>query len=414
MFEVSAILIVLAALASFINAKWLRLPTTIGVTLIALVASLGVIVLGDAADSFRHVIADLLGLVHFDRAILHGMLAFLLFAGALHVDLGNLLKQWRIVSLMAVVGTALTALLIGAGMYAALGAMHLAVPWLECLLFGALVSPTDPVAVLAIMKAYKAPKDLEIQIAGESLFNDGVGVVLFLALLAAINEGGMPSAPHLAILFIRAGVGGVVVGFICGVLGVWFLKQIDNYQVETLISVALAMGCYALADAVEVSAPVAVVIAGLITGNQGRALAMSARTKQRLDDFWELIDEILNVVLFMLVGMHLIVIPTHRNFIAIGMAAIAICLLARWGIVAAMVIPARRAGLAVGPGAIPVLTWGGLRGGLSVALALALPNTVHADILCIAAYAVVVFSVLVQGLTIGPLVRRVCRAKNSA
>jgi Na+:H+ antiporter len=410
MFELASVIIVLAALASFLNAKFLRLPTTIGVTLIALLAALALIGFGEITANFRHTVAGLLNQIHFDQAVLHGILAFLLFAGALHVDLNDLAKQWKIISLLAIVGTAVTAAAIGCGMFVALQCLALNVPWLECLLFGALVSPTDPVAVLGIMKAFQAPQALEIQIGGESLFNDGVGIVLFLALLDAISESRLPSPSHAAGLFLRSAGGAVAVGLACGFAAYQLLKRIDNYQVEVLITLALAMGCYALADEVEVSAPIAVVIAGLLIGNQGRAFALSASTAQRLDDFWELIDDILNVVLFMLVGLHLLILPAHRDYAAACIAAIPICILARWISVAGIIGSARAAGMRIGPGTIRVLTWGGLRGGLSLALALALPNTIHADLLRVVTFSVVVFSVLVQGLSVGPLVRRVCRS----
>jgi monovalent cation:H+ antiporter, CPA1 family len=298
---------------------------------------------------------------------------------------------------------------VGIGLYLAFSALKIAVPLLGCLLFGALISPTDPVAVLAIMKAAGAPKDLETQVAGESLFNDGVGVVAFLALLAVAAGEEPPTLFGAGMLLLRQAAGGAVVGLLAGGLTYQLIKRVDKYQVELLLTLGLAMGSYALADELEMSAPIAAVVAGLVIGNQGRAYAMSARSKQRLDEFWELIDEILNVILFMLVGLEMLVLPVRREFLTASAIAVVVSLLARWASVAAIVGSMRGLGSRFSPGAIRVLTWAGIRGGISLAMALALPPSDHAEILLAATYAVVVFSVVVQGLTIGPLIRRVGR-----
>ena len=419
-FSLVSILIALAAVSSFINYRYIKLPTTIGVMLVALVASLALIIAGPYAGGFREHAAALVSQIHFGQAVLHGLLAFLLFAGSIHVDLDDLGREWLTISLLAILGTLVSTVIVGGLTWFVLGWLGLGIPVLHAMLFGALISPTDPIAVMGIMKSVGAPRQLEVQIAGESLFNDGLGVVVFLLLLelsgwsevdgsdtAGIDAAVWHSigAGAVAILLLKEVGGALVLGLSAGILTYQMLKRVDNYQVEVLLTLALAMGLYALADALHLSAPIAVVVAGLFVGNQGRAFAMTQKTREHVDAFWELIDEILNAVLFLLIGLEILVLPLDRQWFVAGSLAIPIVLLARWLSVAGIIAPLKWVSTQ-SKGAISVLTWGGLRGGISVALALSLPTNDSRSLVLTLTYFVVVFSILVQGLTIGRLIRQ--------
>ena len=415
LFSLFSILISLAAVASFVNYRYFKLPTTIGVMLVALVGSLTLIVAGPYAGGFRERAGALVAQIDFDQLVLHGMLAFLLFAGSIHVNLDDLGKEWPTIFLLAVPGTLLSTAIVGSLTWLVLRALGLEIPLLHAMLFGALISPTDPIAVLGIMKSVGAPRRLEVQMAGESLFNDGVGVVVFLLLLELSGwtgaAGGAPPAAHpigagaVTMLVLMEVGGALLVGLAAGLIAYQMLKRVDNYQVEVLITVALAMGLYAFADALHLSAPIAVVVAGLFIGNQGRAFAMTERTRVHVDSFWELVDEILNVVLFLLIGLELLVLPLQSRWLLAGILMIPIVLLARWSSVAGMIgcLALRRPPAS---GAITVLSWGGLRGAISVALALSLPPQDNRALLLTLTYCVVIFSIVVQGLTIGAVIRR--------
>ncbi|HWE02018.1 MAG TPA: sodium:proton antiporter [Tepidisphaeraceae bacterium] len=405
MFQTASIIISVAALLSWANYKYIRLPSTIGVMLISLLASIALVAFGEAEIGFRGRLAQLVAGIDFHAVVFHGLLPFLLFAGALHVDLNDLKREWLAVTLLALLGTAVSMFAVAGGLYLILSWLGLPAPWIGCLLFGALISPTDPVAVLGIMKAVGAPKAIETQIAGESLFNDGVGVVAFTALLAVAAGESLPSPTGAAILLIREAGGGIFVGAAIGALATQLLRRVDRYQIEILLTLAVAMGSYAVAEAVHASAPIAVVAAGLFIGNQGRASSMSPETERRVDEFWELIDEFLNIVLFLLMGLEVLVLPLRAASFWAGVAAIVVSLLARWIIVAAIAGMLRTAGRELCGGAVVILTWGGLRGGVSLALALALPLADYRDTLFAAAYIVVVFSIVVQGLTVGAVIR---------
>jgi len=295
--------------------------------------------------------------------------------------------------------------IIGYLAYWIFGLLDLDIPFIYCLLFGALISPTDPIAVLGILKSAAAPKTLETKITGESLFNDGVAVVVFLVLLGVATGGDELSAASVAGLFIQEAVGGVLYGLGIGTLAYWMLKRVDDYSVEVLITLALTTGGYALAEALHLSAPIAIVVAGLLIGNHGRSFAMSDKTREHLDTFWELVDEILNAVLFVLIGMEVLVLAVRQEYLLAGLLAIPITLLARLVSVGVPVGIMRRY-RSFSRMVVTILTWGGLRGGISVALALSLPQGPVRDTLVTVTYMVVAFSILVQGLTIGPLVRR--------
>lgn len=414
LFPLVSILISLAAVSSYVNYRFIKLPTTIGVMLVALVASLALILIGPYAGGFREQAMTLVSRIDFNQVVLHGMLAFLLFAGSIHVNVEELGREWLTISLLAVFGTLASTCIVGGVTWLVLGWLGLGIPFLHALLFGALISPTDPIAVLGIMKSVGAPRQLEVQMAGESLFNDGLGVVAFLLLLQLSGLGGDPGsgaavplsigAGAVALLLLKEVGGALVLGLAAGILTYQMLKGVDNYQVEVLLTLALAMGLYALADGLHLSAPIAVVVAGLFVGNHGRAFAMTEKTREHVDTFWELIDEILNVVLFMLIGLELLVLPIERGWLIAGVLAIPIVLLARWLTVAGIIGPLSRM-RAQAKGAIPVLTWGGLRGAISVAMALSLPANESRSLVLTLTYFVVVFSILVQGLTVGRVIR---------
>lgn len=420
LFDVIAILIVLAALFAYVNHRLLKLPPTIGLMVMALAMSL-VLLAVDAVWPGLELVHLIKGLleerIDFNEALMHGMLGFLLFAGALHVDLGDLALQKRIIAILATLGVIGSTFLVGAMVWLITDLLGVPLRFVHCLLFGALISPTDPIAVLGLLKKLGAPRSLATKIAGESLFNDGVGVVVFLALVSIAGLGAhgqeQVTAGAVARLLLVDAVGGAVFGFAVGYIAYRMLRSVDNYQVEMLISLALVAGGYALADNLHLSGPIAMVVAGLLIGNHGRSFAMSATTRQHLDKFWELIDEVLNAVLFVLIGLEVLVLTFKGTYLLAGLIAIPAVLLARFvcvGLPIAVLRPIRQ----FTPHAVKAMTWSGLRGGISVALALSLKDMLDADDQQIAAratilvmtYVVVVFSIIVQGLTVSALLRR--------
>ena len=405
LFEIIAILLTLTALFSFINHRYIRLPVTIGLMLIALLLSLSLIFVGQFIPGIKERALVLLQSIDFDEALLHGMLSFLLFAGALHVNINDLRKQYLVIIGLATVGVILSTFIIGCLSWLMLDALGLTLPFIYCLLFGALISPTDPIAVLGILKNVGAPKSLETKITGESLFNDGVGVVVFLIIAAVAAGGHDVSATGIGLLFMQEVAGGGALGFGLGLTAYWMLKSIDNYQVEILLTLALVTGGYALAEFLHLSAPIAVVVAGLLIGNHGRSFAMSDTTRDHLDTFWELVDEILNAVLFVLIGLEIMVLKFTYLELAAGFLAIPLVLLARF-ISVFMPVTFLRSFHTFSPHVIKILTWAGLRGGISVALALSLPAGPEREVILTLTYTVVVFSILVQGLTIGKLIKK--------
>ncbi len=403
LFNILAVLITLSAVFSYINYRFIKLPTTIGVMAISLVGSLGITLLGPLGFGLEEDALRLLDSIDFDETLLHGMLSFLLFAGALHIDLDRLAHQKWIIGTLATVGTVGSTLIIGSLAYLVLDWLNIGLPLMHCLLFGALISPTDPIAVLGILKKAGVPESLETKISGESLFNDGVAVVVFLVLLQIAAGGHDVTAGTVAWLFAKEVLGGIVYGLLIGGIAYRMLKSVDNYQVEVLITLALVAGGYALADALHLSGPIAIVVAGLLIGNHGRLLAMSDRTRSHLDTFWELVDEVLNVVLFVLIGLEVLVLSWNQSYLIASVLMIPLLLLSRFVSVAVPIVIMRRF-RTFSPSVIKILTWGGLRGGISVAMALSLPPGRHRDIILTITYAIVVFSIIVQGLTIGKLV----------
>ncbi|MCX2523906.1 cation:proton antiporter [Larsenimonas rhizosphaerae] len=408
MLNIAALFITITALFLWFNHKVIRLPPTIGVMVIGLVLSLtlvglnhlGVTVLTDHAQYW-------LEQINFNTLLMDGMLSFLLFAGALHVDIHELKSYRYSIGFLATFGVILSTVAVGSAAWWLFGWFGMDVPYIYCLIFGALIAPTDPIAVLGIMQNAGAPKDMEIKIVGESLFNDGVAVVVFTALVGAASAGVHTLTPsHVGLLFLEEAGGGVVLGGALGALVYFLMKSIDQYQVEVMLSLALVIGGYALASTLHVSGPIAMVVAGLIIGNMARVGAMSDNTRRYVDGFWELIDEILNAVLFVLIGLELLIIPFNSYYIWIAMPLILLILMFRF-ITIGVPITLLRRWYSFRTGTTRVLTWGGLRGGISVALALGLPDTPYRESLVVITYIIVLFSILVQGLTIGKLVSAV-------
>jgi CPA1 family monovalent cation:H+ antiporter len=411
LFDIIAVLLTLAALFSYINHRWFQLPTSIGLMVISLLFSLALIGLGFFVPAIEQRAEAIIAGIDFNETLMHGMLGFLLFAGALHINLKDLASQRWMIAALASVGVVVSTFMVAGLAWAVLWAVGVEMRFIYCLLFGALISPTDPIAVLAILKQAGAPKSLETKIAGESLFNDGVGVVIFLGLWEiATGEHGFDIG-HLTALFFQEAVGGAVFGLAIGLVAFQMLRRVDNYSVEILISLALAAGGYALANALHLSGPIAMVVAGLLIGNHGRTWAMSERTREHLDTFWELADEVLNAVLFVLIGLEVIILTFTGQFLVAGLLMIPVVLLARAVSVGVPVLAIRRWQI-LHPRAARILTWGGLRGGISVALALSIPALARdgsavpeRDVILAITYVVVVFSIVVQGLTIGRVVR---------
>jgi len=413
--NVAVVIVTLAALFGYINHRWLGLPHAIGIVVIALLTSLGAIAL-DAIwpalalqESVRAVLANL----DFHDVLMNGMLSFLLFAGALHVNLGDLLsRKWAIGS-MATIGVLMSTFLIGFAVYGISSLLDIGIPLTYCLVFGALISPTDPVAVLGILKTVKVPESLEAKIAGESLFNDGVGLVVFIIMVAIATGGGGGHGEAIGVLevirlFAQEALGGAALGLTTGYIAYRAMKSIDEHNLEVLITLALVMLTYGIASALQLSGPIAVVIAGLLIGNKGTRLAMSETTRDHVHKFWSLLDEIMNSALFLLIGFEVFALSISGNVVALMIIIIPVALAARFISVGTplMLLSLRKD---FTKGAIPVLTWGGLRGGISVALALSLPESDFKSTILAATYAVVIFSIVVQGLTVKAVVRKLVR-----
>ena len=419
--DIPAILLVLATIFGAINYKFVKLPHTIGLMIVALVASLSLIALDLTFPSLgiSILVNEFLGNIDFNVTLMQGMLSFLLFAGALHVDLDQLLEnKWTILA-FASIGVLVSSFVIGGGFWLISGAVGLSLPFLVCLLLGVMVSPTDPVAVLGVLKTLQVPSPLKAKIAGESLFNDGVAVVLFSVLVSLVfgngGEEGLETSFQLTSviwLLTKEALGGLFLGLISGFIAFWLLRQIDDYVLEVLITLALVTGAYSIALHLHLSGPIAMVIAGLLIGNQGTSLAMSETTRMHVETFWELVDEILNSVLFLLIGLKIVFLLQHSSYeiaypLLIGLF-VAITLLSLFARFLAIALPVQIKSLnsEVNPGTVPILTWAGIRGGVSVALALSLPSSSESELLLFVTYLVVLFSVAIQGLTIENVIKR--------
>ncbi len=397
------VLVCLSAVFGYLNYRLLGLPTKIGLMVIALAMSLVLVALNSLGVSIAGEARAFVEGIDFNLALMQGMLSFLLFAGALHVNLDDLFEQRWIVAILASVGVVSSTFIVGTLAYYLFGLLGLELRYIDCLLFGALISPTDPIAVVGILKLVKAPKSLETKITGESLFNDGVGIVVFLVLLD-IAVSGEFSAMGVVVLFAEETLGGVAIGLAIGYAAYRMLRSTDQYEVEILITLALVMGGFALASSIHASGPIAVVVAGLMVGNHGRRFAMSDHTREHLDSFWELADEMLNAILFVLIGLELVAVSLRAEYLQAILLAIPLVLFSRF---VAVGLPIQLFSLfrEFSNRATLILTWGGLRGGISVALALSLPSGEARDAILTITYGIVAFSIIVQGLTIGKLVQ---------
>lgn len=407
-FDAAAVLIVAAAVLGYSNHRWLRLPASVGLTVMGAIASLLVLVVDRLMPSSQLApqFNAFLGQLDFHRTLMEGMLSFLLFAGALHVDWSHMRKgRWPII-IFSTIGVLISTVVVGFAFWLAAGWLGVMVPLGWALVFGALISPTDPVAVMAVMKRAAMPPTLQATVAGESLFNDGVGVVVFTILLAIATGGEEFHLSHAAMDFLQEAGGGALLGLIIGWIAFRAMRSIDEYNIEVMISLAVVMGGYSLGMALHISGPVAMAVAGLVIGNAGVAHAMSDVTQDYLLKFWALIDEILNAVLFLLIGLEVIAIAPHLSLLALGVISIVLVMVARVISVGVPLVAMRRM-IDMGPLALPTLVWGGLRGGISVALALSLPDSPIRSAILAATYIVVLFAVIVQGGSIGALIERI-------
>jgi CPA1 family monovalent cation:H+ antiporter len=411
-FTIITILTILSALFAYINTKFLKLPFTIGLMIIAMLFTLVILILGFFESAILEQSKTLIQSIDFKTVLLEIMLSFLLFAGALHTKLDELAKQRGPIMLFATFGVLLSTFLIGTLFYFLAELIAHPIAYIYCLLFGALISPTDPIAVLGILKEANAPKKLEIKIVGESLFNDGVGVVVFLVLLSIAQRGiASVEAEEVGLLFFEEVFGGLALGLVLGWIAFKLMKSIDHYETEVLLTLALVMGLYALASYLHFSGPLAVVVAGILIGNKSPETAWSSVTQNYVDKFWELIDVFLNAILFVLIGLELLIITINAEYILLGVLAIPIALFSRYLALSGPIILFRKK-LEFIPKTGLLMTWGGIRGGISIALALSLEPIMERELFLTVTYVIVVFSIIIQGLSIGPLVKKIL-SKNS-
>lgn len=409
-FIISAILVFISAIFGYINVRFLKLPNTIGLMLITIVFTLAVFVIGYVDDTLLNAERYIISKIDFKTVLLDIMLSFLLFAGALHTNFEQLrVQRWPIL-VFSTLGVLVSTFLVGSIMFYLLKMTSMEVDYIHCLLFGALISPTDPIAVLGILKKAGAPKKLETKIVGESLFNDGVGVVVFLTIFKMASSGGAPVEPvEILELFGVEVIGGILWGLLIGWVTYRLMRSIDDYDIEVIITLAAVMMGTVVAQKFHLSAPLAMVTAGLVVGNDTiRNSAMSETTETYVDKFWELLDILLNTLLFVLIGMEMLVISFETSYIVAGLIAIPIVLGCRF---LSLLMPIRffEKRLDFVPGTNLVMTWGGLRGGISIALALGLTQDMNRDLFLVITYVVVVFSIIAQGLTVGKLVERVTK-----
>jgi CPA1 family monovalent cation:H+ antiporter len=405
-YHIISILIFLTAVCAYVNDRWIKWPPTIGIMVIALLSSIFLAILGNLIPGISSKALLLISHINFEQVLMKIMLSFLLFAGALHIDANKLKKEFWPVMLMATAGTFISTFLVSIMSYYLFILFNLNIPYIYCLLFGALISPTDPIAVMGILKQAGIPKTLEMKIAGESLFNDGVGVVVFLTIFElAVNGIDKFTIGGTAMLFLKEAGGGLLFGAILGYMAHLLIKSIDNYRVEVLITLAVVMCGYSVADHFHLSGPLAIIIAGIIMGTKGKSEGLSEISRDYLGKFWDLTDEIFNAILFLLIGLEMLVIKVNPTILIIGGIMIVVVLLARL-LCVALPVTFLKIWIKFEKNAIIMLTWGGLRGGLSVAMALSIPAAMHRDEFVLITYIIVVFSIIVQGLTIGKLARK--------
>jgi len=406
-YAIATILIVISALFGYINVRFLELPNTIGLMLITIIFTMLVFAFSYFDATLLEKERELIGHIDFKTVLLDGMLSFMLFAGALHTNFQQLKVQRKPILAFATLSTFISTILVGIFVFYGLKVINLDTEFIYCLLFGALISPTDPIAVLGILKKVGAPKKLETKIVGESLFNDGVGVVIFITIFSIATKGMEHfSIAHTAIEFLQEVGGGLVLGGLLGYGTYQLLKSIDDYDTEVIITVATVMGGTLLAQKLHVSAPLAMVVAGLIVGHDTlRDNAMSKVTELYVDKFWELIDVLLNTLLFVMIGMELLVLTFQKEYFLAGILAIPAILFARY---LSLLLPTKfyAKKLDFVKNTTTLMTWGGLRGGISIALALSLTQAMHKDLFLVMTYTVVVFSIVGQGLTVGKLIKK--------
>lgn len=405
-YDIITLIIVLTATFGYINHRFIKLPRTIGIMLISLIASLIVVGIGIIFPEFFLKTTEAISLIDFQTVVLKVMLSFLLFAAAIHIDSKKLKTERTAIITFATIGVVISTFVIGSLLYFTTVIFGLSVNYLYCLLFGALISPTDPIAVVGVLKKAKIPESLETKISGESLFNDGIGVVLFITFyeIAQIGFENI-SGWKIIWLFVREAGGGLLFGWLLGNLGYLALRSIDNYVVEVMISLAIVMGGYSLADTLHLSGPLTMVMAGLITGNKSMDVVASDVTRDYIGKFWEMIDEVMNAILFLLIGFEMLIIPFNLTLLWLGCITIAIVLFGR---LVSVSLPIRvlRYKNSFARNTIPILTWSALRGGISVALALSVPKYMYGDMFVSITYIVVLFSIIIQGLTVGKFAKK--------
>jgi CPA1 family monovalent cation:H+ antiporter len=408
MFDSFVIVLAFSALFSLINTKYLKLSSTIGMMILALIMSLFILLCKEFAPSIYKYIPAFERDIHFRDFLLDIILSFLLFAGAMHINIQELQKQRKAVFVFAIFGTIISTFLVGTLTYFTAQLLSFDIPYIYSLLFGALISPTDPIAVLSILKNYSVRKDIQMNIEGESLFNDGVGMVLFVVILQVIHRGyENVHVSEIAFLFLREAVGGIVFGLVIAYLGFEILKRTENNaKTHLMLSVVMASGGYALAENIGVSPALTMVAAGLYLGKKIHSKEYSKENLQQLVTFWDVLDEILNGVLFVLLGFFITIINSSVVNIPLAILTIVIVLLSRY---LAVLIPfqlIKHSNRKVNRKTILILTWGGLRGALGIALALSISPDQFGDLFVFLMYSVALFSIIVQGLTIGKLVKK--------
>ncbi|WP_374329266.1 cation:proton antiporter [Soonwooa sp.] len=397
-----SVLIVLASIFSYINYRFLKLPSTIGIMVIAIAVSIFLVFFGEAVlpRTFGHL-HDLMNSINFTEVLMGAMLNFLLFAGGIHININDLKEQIWPVVVFSTVGVVISTFIVGFGVFYILPLVGIEMPLLYCLVFGALISPTDPVAVLSILKQANVSKSLETKVAGESLFNDGMAVVFFAVLLQLATGVDIDiTAESIAVLLMKEAGGGMLLGVLLGYFTSRLMREVDDYIISVLVTLSVVMGGYLIAKQLHISGPLTMVAAGLFMGNFNKNFKMKSITQDYLIKFWELIDEILNAVLFLFIGFELLMIKDLDHYMIPGLIAIVIVLIARfisiWGPTQFMSFKSRFT-----PQTVKVLVWGGIRGGVSIALAMSIPKSEYSTIILSITYCVVVFSIIVQGLSIG-------------
>jgi CPA1 family monovalent cation:H+ antiporter len=404
-YNVITIVVVLSAIFGYINHRFIKLPGTIGIMIISIIASLVVVAIGSISPDFFVQTIEAIGLIDFHTILMKIMLSFLLFSAAIRIDSKKLKSERLSIVTFSTIGVIISTFVIGSLMYFLTSLFGLSIDYLYCLLFGALISPTDPVAVLSILKKANIPASLETKISGESLFNDGVGVVLFITFYEIAQLG----TDHISVgkilwVFIRETAGGVLFGALLGYIGYVAIKSIDKYSLEVMITLAIVMGGYSLAEKLHLSGPLAMVVAGLITGNKSLDEAVKDSTRDYIQKFWDMIDKLMNAILFLLIGFEMLIVPYNMALLWLGCITILIVLFGRFISISLLIVLLKYESFA--KNAIPILTWGALRGGISVALALSVPKDMYGNMFVSITYIVVLFSIIVQGLTIGKFAKK--------